>query len=230
MIQAILHGHSFVEIKTNHWSILVDPFITWNPKCDISLEDVIKMDITAICLTHGHNDHVGDTIDIAQSSKCPVICMVELGAWLTDKWVNTCVEANIWWTVNQDRGSVLFVRADHSNSNPEGGYAWLAAGLIIKMEGKTIYHAGDTGYFSDMKLLEEHKIDLAFLPIGDKYTMGINGALKTANDIKAKTIVPIHYNTRPPIKADDMEFARQVMLYKYAVPKVLKAGQAVILE
>lgn len=231
MLECVFHGHSFVEIKTPNWSILIDPFITGNPKCDISLEEINNnQTILSICLTHGHSDHVWDTIAIATHYNCPVICMVELAHWLEGKWVNTCVEWNIGWTISQDRWSVTFVRADHSNSNPDGWYAGLAAGLIITIDWKTIYHAGDTAYFSDMQLLAEEKIDLAFLPIGDKYTMWTDGALKTARDIKATTIVPIHYNTRAPIKADDMEFARQVMLNKYGVPKVLRPGQGVILE
>lgn len=231
MLECVFHGHSFVEIKTPQWSVLIDPFITWNPKCDISLDEIKNNQIIlAICLTHGHGDHVGDTIEITSAMSCPVICMVELGRWLTTKWVKNCVEWNIWWCISQDRGKITFVRADHSNSNPEWGYAGLSAGLVIEIEWKKIYHAGDTAYFSDMQLLAEEKLDLAFLPIGDKYTMGSEWALKVARDIKAKTIVPIHYNTRPVIKADDMEFARQVMLYKYGVPKVLKAGQWVILE
>lgn len=231
MLECIFHGHSFIEIKTETWSILIDPFITGNPKCDTAIDQIIdNQNILAICLTHGHGDHVGDTIEIANKTNCPIICMVELAHWLESKWVTTAIEWNIGWTIVQDRGKVQFVRADHSNSNPEWWYAGLAAGLILVIQWKTIYHAGDTAYFSDMQLLADKNVDLAFLPIWDKYTMGLDDALRTARDIKATTIVPIHYNTRPPIKADDMEFARQIMLNKYGVPKILRPGQGVVLE
>lgn len=231
MLQAIFHGHSFVELLIdNTQSILIDPFVTWNPKCDLSLSDFDTKKILWICLTHGHSDHVGDTIALVQKNNCPVICMVELAQWLESKWVSSCIKANSWGTITQQRWSVSFCRADHSSSNPDGWYAWLAVWLLIALHGKVIYHAGDTSYFSDMSLLADAHIDCAFLPIGDCFTMWVEWALKAAKAINATTVVPIHYNTRPSIKADDMEFARQIMLHKYAVPKVLKPWQSVVLE
>ena len=104
------------------------------------------------------------------------------------------------------------MRADHSSSTPDGQYAGLAAGLMIMIDNKTIYHAGDTALFGDMRGFADFSIDCAFLPIGDLYTMGLEDAVICAERIKAKTIVPIHYNTRSTIKANDIEFARQIML------------------
>lgn len=232
MLQAIYHGHSFIELLIdNNQSLFIDPFISENPLCDLALLDTLEhKNIAGIILTHGHIDHVGDTITIHQTTSCPVICMVELANRLQSQWVSSCTKTNIWWTIHQSRWSVKFVRADHSNSNPDWWYAWLAAWLIISIHDKIIYHAGDTAYFSDMSLLAEYTINCAFLPIGDTFTMWVDDALKAAKVIYAKTIVPIHYNTRPSIKADDMEFVRQIMLHKYAVPKILKPWQSVVLE
>ena len=134
---------------------------------------------------------------------------------------------NIWGTYTIDNFSVQFVQAIHSNSNPDGGYAGLAAWLILTFWNQKIYHAGDTALFSDMSLFTD--IDVAFLPIGDRFTMGVEDAVKATALIKPKTVVPIHYNTWSQIKADDIEFARQVMLGQYAIPKVLRAWQYVVL-
>ncbi len=229
-MQVIYHGHSFVEIEMEQGSILIDPFVTNNPKCDISLKDLLAKNITHILLTHGHDDHVGDTIEIAkQFPDAVVVGMVELTAWLEAKGVINTHSLNIWWTYRADTFAVKMVRADHSSSTPEGWYAWLASGLVVSVGDKKIYHAGDTAYFSEMADLAEEKIDVALLPIGDVYTMGVDDAVRAAGLIRAKTLVPIHYNTWSEIKADDMHFAQQVMLKQYGVPKVLRAGQYVVL-
>ncbi len=229
-MQVIYHGHSFIEIETEHGSILIDPFVRGNTKCDLSLEDVFLKKVTHILLTHGHSDHVGDTIEITKYfSDCIVIGMVELCSRLKTQWLEKIESYNIGGTYRKDNWNCKFVRADHSNSNPNGWYAGLAAGIIVSIDGKKIYHAGDTALFGDMIQFADEKIDVAFLPIGDRYTMGVEDAVIAASRIWAKTIVPIHYNTRPLIQANDIEFARQIMLGQYGIPKVLRAGQYIVL-
>lgn len=229
-MQVIYHGHSFVEIAIEQGSILIDPFITGNPKCDISLEEVFKKNITHVLLTHGHKDHVGDVIEIAKHfSDCVVVGAVELIDWLENQGLIQTHSLNLWWTYSSEVFWAKMVRADHSNSNPDGWYAWLAAGFIVTIWDKVIYHAGDTAYFSEMKDLSDEKIDVALLPIGGTYTMGVDDAVLAAGLIHAKIVVPIHYNTFSSIKADDMHFAQQIMLKQYGVPKVLRAGQYVVL-
>lgn len=229
MIEAVYHGHSFIELVTEQGSILIDPFITGNKLCDITVEDCLAKNLIAICLTHGHSDHVWDTIELSTQSWCSVIAMVELCAWLQSKWVATTIDMNIWWVYKWSWRSVAFTRADHSSSNPDGGYAWLAAWLILTIGNYSIYHAGDTWLFAEMSSLTKYHLNLAFLPIWDRYTMGVDDAVIACSYIAPKIVVPIHYDTFPHIKADPQDFARQIMLENYAVPKVLKSWQAVIL-
>ncbi len=230
-MQVYYHGHSFIEIETEQGILLIDPFVTGNSKCDISLETIFSKHITHILLTHGHKDHVGDTIEIVKKkSDCRVVGMSELTNWLQEKWVEHALGVEkIGDAVDTDYFSVKFVSADHPNENPDGGDAGLAAWLIITIGWKVIYHAGDTNLFEEMKQFESDHIDLAFLPIGWWSTMDSEEAIKVAGLIHAKMVIPIHYNTSSAIKADDIEFARQIMLRQYGVPKVLRAGQYIVL-
>lgn len=230
MIEALFHGHSFVELVLPEGSILIDPFITGNNQADCTVDQVCQKTILAICLTHWHGDHLGDTIHIAEETNCPVVAMVELCHRLWWKWVKKLEDYNIWWTYRQETWRVKFVRAFHSSSTPDGMYAGLAAWLVFHVWDRTIYHAGDTGLFAEMASFEKYAFDLAFLPIGDRYTMGVEDALLAAQRIKAKVVVPIHFDTFPSIKADAQSFARELMAQNIAVPKVLKPWQAVVLS
>lgn len=230
MIEAIFHWHSFVELLTAQWSILIDPFITWNSLTDCTKEQISEKKIIAICLTHGHSDHLGDTVRLAQKISCPVVAMVELCWWLEKQWVTNLEPCNVWGTWKGDNRSVKFVRAFHSSSTPDGAYAWLAVGFVFFLGDKTIYHAWDTGLFAEMSSFTKYSFDLAFLPIGDRYTMWVQDALVAAWRIQAKVVVPIHFDTFPSIKADAQWFARELMAQNLAVPKVLKAWQAVVIS
>ncbi len=229
-MQIIYHGHSFVEIETEKGSILIDPFITGNPKCDISLEDIFSKSITHILLTHGHSDHVGDTVDIAKHfPTAKIVTIYGLAKYLINQWVSQCEWFGIWGTYYAWDFSVKFVSAIHDGGILDTWLSTQPSWLIIKIWDRTIYHAGDTSVTKDMELLSHYNIDLAFLPIGWTYTMDLTDAVVAASMIKSATIVPIHYNTRTKIKADDIEFARQIMLGQYAVPKVLRPGQYIVL-
>ncbi|MFZ1322685.1 MAG: metal-dependent hydrolase [Ignavibacteria bacterium] len=207
MSEIIYHGHSFVEIKTNDLTIYIDPFITGNPLSDINAE-AAKCDY--IILTHGHSDHVGDTIEIARSKNVTVIAVVELTDYLENNGISVH-GMNIGGAYKFPFGKVKLTIAHHSSSIMNGPYAGNPAGLILDIEDKTIYHAGDTALFYDMKLIGEmNKIDYAFLPIGDNFTMGIDDAVKAAGFLNAKNIIPIHYNTFDVIKANENEFKRKI--------------------
>lgn len=219
------HGHSVVKIETNGKTILIDPFINGNGETDLKADEV-KADV--ILLTHGHNDHFGDTVEIAKRNDALVIAVAELATYLSWKGVKTH-GMSIGGAYEFDFGKVKLTQAFHGSSYTEENqnivYTGMPAGILLKAEGKTIYHAGDTALFSDMKLIgERNKIDLAFLPIGDNFTMGPEDALLAAEWIKAKKVVPIHYNTFPVIRQNPEDFVSKL---PSSVGLLLRAGESI---
>jgi L-ascorbate metabolism protein UlaG (beta-lactamase superfamily) len=201
------HGHSIVKVETNGKTILFDPFINGNELTDLKVEEE-KPDV--IIVTHGHNDHIGDTVEIAKKNDALVIGIAEIATYFGWQGVRTH-GMSIGGGYDFDFGRVKLTQAFHGSSfntkDQQIIYMGMPAGILLTLEGKTIYHAGDTGLFSDMKLIgERNEIDLAFLPIGDNFTMGPDDALLAAEYIQAKKVVPMHYNTFPPIKQDPQAF------------------------
>ncbi|MCX7877762.1 MAG: metal-dependent hydrolase [Ignavibacteria bacterium] len=206
MIKITYHGHSAVEIKTEKHNILIDPFITGNKHARIKHSD-LKADF--IVLTHGHEDHVGDTVEIAKRTNATVIAVHELSNLMISNGLNSH-GMGIGGSRQFPFGTVKYTIAHHSSSY-SGVYTGNPAGVIITASGKTIYHAGDTCLFLDMKLIGEmHSIDLAFLPIGDNYTMGIDDAVKAVEFLNCKIAVPVHFGTFDVIDTDPNEFKRKV--------------------
>ena len=204
---------------------MIDPFITGNDLTDL-VADNEKPDV--ILLTHGHNDHVGDTIALAKANDTLVIAPFELAEYLSWQGVKTH-GMHIGGAYQFDFGKVKFTQAFHGSSyvteKNEIIYTGMPAGILFMTEGKTVYHAGDTALFGDMKLIgERHPIDLAFLPIGDNFTMGIEDAAYAVELLKPKAVVPIHYNTFPPIKQNPQDFKAAV---EGAEVHVLNAGDGV---
>jgi len=206
-MKIIYHGHSFVQLENDKYSILIDPFVTGNPTAITSIDN-LKCDY--IILTHGHGDHISDAITIAQKYKSTIISSFEIANYAEKNKVNAH-PMGIGGGYNFPFGRVKLTIAHHSSSFPDGSYAGNPTGALIMMDGKTIYHAGDTGLFYDMKLIGEmQKIDVAFLPIGDNFTMGIDDAVKAAEFINAGVTVPIHYNTFDIIKANPEDYKKKV--------------------
>lgn len=201
------YGHSCVALSLdNGMKLLIDPYITENPLTQTKIETLHPDYILA---THGHFDHIADLVAIAKNNQSKVICIAEMSGWLAKKGIHAH-GMNIGGSFDFPFGHVKMVPAIHSSSFVDDGqiiYLGLAAGFILQVEGKTLYFAGDTAYFSDMKLFaEDFDIDLAFVPIGDNFTMGINDAVRCVKAIGAKKVVPIHYNTFPQIKQNPVEF------------------------
>ena len=220
------HGHSVVKIETEGKTILIDPFITGNELTDLKAENENPH---AIILTHGHGDHVGDTVEIAKRSEALVIAPNELAVYLGWQGVNTH-PMHIGGAREFDFGKVKFTPAFHGSAvitdDKEIIYMGMPAGVLFMAEGKTVYHAGDTALFSDMKLIGElYPIDVAFLPIGDNFTMGPEDAAVAAKFLQAKTVVPIHYDTFPPIKQDPNTFID--LLEDGLEGKVLQPGDSI---
>lgn len=216
------HGHSVVKIETDGKQILIDPFISGNELTDLKLEDV-KPDY--IIISHAHSDHLGDTVELAKKHGSLVIANFELSTYLGWKGLQTH-GMSIGGAYEFDFGKVKLTQAFHGTGFEEDGkmvYGGMPAGILLTAEGKTIYHAGDTGLFSDMKLIgDRHPIDLAFVPIGDNFTMGPEDAAEAITYLHPKQAVPIHYDTFPPIKQDPYQFAQ---MCEPGIVKVLKPGE-----
>lgn len=216
------HGHSIVKINTNGTNIIIDPFIRGNDCTDLKVEDE-KPDV--ILLTHGHNDHVGDTIEIAKENNSLVVAPNELANYLAWQGVNAH-PMHIGGSYKFNFGKVKYTLAFHGSSfvttNNEIIYTGMPGGILFYAEGLTIYHAGDTALFGDMKLIgERNNIDVAFLPIGDNFTMGPEDAAYAVSLLKPKKVVPIHYNTFPLIRQNPKRF---VELVKESKVQILEAG------
>jgi|SRR5690625_2354197 len=217
------HGHSVVMVQTDTHKILIDPFITGNKLCDLDPETV---EADVILLTHGHNDHVGDTISIAKRTGALVVALNELAVYLGQKGLKTH-PMNIGGAYDFDFGRVKFTQAFHGSSYEEEDgtfiYTGMPGGILLTINDKTIYHVGDTALFSDLKMIGDmNDIDLAFIPIGDNFTMGPEDALIAADWINAEIVVPVHYNTFPVIEQDPEDFAKRV---ETGEGKAMKVGE-----
>lgn len=222
------HGQSTIYLEGNNKKVIVDPFISNNPKCDLNIETV---QVDYIVLTHGHFDHFGDVVELAKKTGATVIGSAEMADYLSSyHGVENVHGMNIGGKANFDFGSVKFVQAFHSSSfTHENGipvYLGMPMGIVFEVEGKTIYHTGDTGLFSDMSLIaKRHPVDVCFVPIGDNFTMGIDDASYAINEfIKPKISVPIHYDTFPLIEQDPQQFKDAVNVGDV---QILKPGESV---
>lgn len=190
-------GHSCFRVRSKEYSILFDPFLTGNPAANVNADDVSA---TTILLTHGHGDHLGDTVSIARRCRSTVFATVETASLLPEE---IKVEpGQIGGYIRTDFGGVKFLPAFHG-SGVAGG---LACGFLLEIEGKKIYFAGDTGLTVEMSLLAEDEIDVALLPIGDRFTMGSKDAVRAVSMIRPKKVIPMHYNTMPAIEQDPERF------------------------
>jgi L-ascorbate metabolism protein UlaG (beta-lactamase superfamily) len=201
------HGHATLSLEVNGSRLLVDPFFTDNPACFTEAKDV---EASYILLTHGHGDHVGDALNIAQRCGSLVISNFEICGWFSANGHENVHAQHIGGGYEHPFGHVKLTIAFHGSGLPDGSYGGTAAGFLLTLDGKKIYVAGDTALFSDMQLIGRAGLDLAILPIGDNFTMGPDDALQAVKFLEPKVVIPYHYNTWPPIVQDVGAWADRV--------------------
>ncbi len=210
-------GHAGFLLDDGKHKVAVDPFLTGNPVATLKPKEVRCQ---SIVLTHGHGDHVGDTVSIAKANGATVYAANEIAEYLSEQGCKT-EPGNPGGKIATDFGWVAFTQAFHSSSY-EGRYMGMPCGVIVRLGGQTVYHCGDTGLFSDMKLIGElYRPDIALIPIGDRFTMGPELATKAAEWIMPKVAVPMHYGTWPLLVPDASGFTPDGMEIK-----VMEVGES----
>jgi L-ascorbate metabolism protein UlaG (beta-lactamase superfamily) len=193
------HGHSTFSMQANGYNLLIDPFFSGNPSAKTTADEAAA---DFILLTHGHGDHVGDTLAIAKRTGAQVISNFEVGNWVMAQGHQNVHQQHIGGGFQHPFGHLKLTIAFHGSSMPDGSYGGMPAGFLLTTEGKRIYIAGDTALYSDMALIGRGGLDLAVLPVGDNYTMGPEDGLTAVTFLKPKAVIPCHYNTWPLLEID----------------------------
>ncbi len=215
-------GHSAFALDLDGHSALIDPFLTGNPLAAAN-PDALNPEI--IFLSHAHGDHLGDTVAIAKRTGAKVVSNFEIGNWLMKQGLKNIHQQNPGGGFNHGFVHARWTVAFHSSSLPDGSYGGEANGFILTTTGgKRLYFAGDTALFSDMTLIGDYGIDVAFLPIGDNFTMGPEDSIRAVQFIRPQVVLPMHYNTFPPLTQDAGKWARAVSSETSAQPIVLDPG------
>ena len=217
-------SHGSWLIESGEHRVLLDPFLTENPAATLKPDDLES--VSYILVSHGHFDHVADAATIAKKHNATIVAIYETATWFANtQGVESTIGMNLGGGTDLPIGHVKMVPALHSNGLPDGTYGGDPAGFVLTIDGKRIYFACDTALFSDMKL-HAHGVDVAVLPIGDLFTMGIDDSVQAVKLIEPRVVLPAHYNTWPPIEQDASGWAKKVTAETQAEAKVLAVGES----
>lgn len=224
ILKVTWYSHACFLIESETTKLLIDPFLNGNPLAPVSPAEV---DPDYILVSHGHGDHVGDTVEIAKRTGATVIANYEIQTWLSGQGVENTHPQHIGGGFDYPWGRVKLTMAQHGSMLPDGSNGGNPCGFLLYINGRKIYHACDTGLFYDMKLIGEEVIDLAILPIGDNFTMGPEDALRAVKLIEPVQTVPIHYDTFEVINQDPNAWASAVERETSTKATVMKPGSSI---
>ncbi|MEB2334176.1 MAG: metal-dependent hydrolase [Anaerolineaceae bacterium] len=218
------YGHAALGLETGGYKVAIDPFLSGNPSASITPE---ALEADFILVSHGHSDHIGDSVEIAKRTGAMVVSNFEIAGWFNDKGVAKTHGQQHGGGFRHPFGHLKLTLAFHGSALPDGSNGGNPCGFLITTnDGKKLYFAQDTALFSDMKLIGEVGLDLAVLPIGDNFTMGPDDALQAVKFLQPKAVIPIHYNTWELIAQDADAWAQRVMKETTAKAVVLKPGES----
>lgn len=200
-------GHSTFLLHSGEHRLLIDPYITGNPKAPVTLDEALTWKLSAVLISHAHGDHWGDALAFGRAG-VPLIATAEIAGYAQKHGAEHTVSLNIGGTYAPEWGRLTLTPAWHSSSFPDGTYGGMPTGLVIELGGKRVYFAGDTCLFSDMRLIGDRGLDAAILPVGDHYTMGPEEAARTLELLRPKVAIPMHFGTFPPLTGDPQVFRR----------------------
>ena len=218
------YGHATLGLETGGYKLLIDPFFSGNPAASTTAEAV---DADYILVSHGHGDHVGDTLEIVERTGAGVISNAEIAGWFGKQGVEKTHPQHLGGGFKHPFGYLKLTLALHGSALPDGSYGGNPAGFLLTTnDGKKVYMAQDTGLFGDMQLIGDEGIDLAVIPIGDNFTMGPDDALRAVKFLRPKRVIPIHYNTWDLIAQNPISWAERVEKETQAKVVVLNAGES----
>ncbi len=225
------YGHATFVVHADDTRIVIDPFFAPNNPAAPAQATADTIDADFMVISHGHADHIADAVAIAQRTGCTVISNFEIVNWLANQGVEKTHPLHIGGGYSFPFGRVKLTIAHHGSGLPDGSYGGNPAGILIHFnDGTDVYFAGDTGLTYDMKLIgEAGGVDLAVLPIGDNFTMGPDDAVRAAQFVQAKRVLPIHYNTFPVIEQDPQAFARKLREQADIECVILQPGESLTL-